>query len=479
MHNEITVEKLILIPTGTYNDVVHRPLTFNPSHSDLSMMEDVLYSNANVHDNQASFSPTNMSNIASGMMPSPAPTSIVTIAEGWGSVRLKFILIIRQNRIGSSVLHYIQGYSDQYDPSLSGHIDDMTNLYINSVTQANEMVTPQGIKHVVTNSTGVMFDSNIIFGNDIHNPTASTQHAGRPVDVFNAMQSEQLFDGAEVNDSRSMVGVTAVPNSRENGSPAKYLSQVTTGYINALSSDNEENGNWDLLGNAGQLVADNSLIMNPVLRAISGQTGITNGISFTIMDLCLIDENTPHNTTIANRAPPDQINPMAVASNTESWMNTGIETQLATSIGNIVASIAADALITKLKFVASNDGGTNVVQLLECVSMLTTMDMYAETKITNALLVELMPVITINSTIITSINVESNLMGDTYIQISVNGGTVVPYTVPTFADGISSSTIMSSNQLNGLANGVESLLNVSGTVCDNLNAQTSINQFNL
>ena len=142
LQDKIQLVKFILVPTRVdYKDIYQRPMRIRATHDTVSSFKEALSGTGKIQENKIANSIPSLVNIGSDNL------SSVEIPYGWGTQRLAFIMCVRFPKVGGYEDIYLQGYSDYYDPTFSGRIDDNMLFHINSVVEV--LVTDDGTGHSI------------------------------------------------------------------------------------------------------------------------------------------------------------------------------------------------------------------------------------------------------------------------------------------------------------------------------------------
>ena len=380
-----------------------------------------------------------------------------TIANGWQSTRLRFLMEVNTVVNGVDSLHYVQGYTETYDPSLSGHIDDNMKWEINSISTYGRMTDP-------------------ISGGIIVRPTANyTVLAGdinsdlklvRPKDIVtNIAQTISLGKGAQITNLTDHVN-RVVTSDRANSSPIKHLTRTINGFL--ASSDNQSQHLGDIYTDAVGNLDETTLTSN---EFIMGMRMVTGGMSpniFTLHTLGLVDSNITNPASgiinISERNPNGVQAPTVDtisldATQTEVLYKPTIESQIASMTAHTMNGALLDNKLYSLVFTATNHSGPIVVAVPNAQTMVTGLNPIPDIeRVKSFIETVLLPSVTRNNTLGIIIKGSIDTIGDTTVAVSVNGNPEVVFRYPTFADNRFSPVVSDEINRSSLADNMSYLL---------------------
>ena len=138
MNDNVQIVRMLLIQTGTYNDMVRRSFT---TSLDANLLNQISYATQQGLKTSAAA----LANVASQFVHPNTAGNVVMIPHGFDTNRFRFLMEVVSNRYqGGEIVQYICGYTDHYGISHGGHFDPHTRFYINSiVTTRRVMETTQ------------------------------------------------------------------------------------------------------------------------------------------------------------------------------------------------------------------------------------------------------------------------------------------------------------------------------------------------
>lgn len=132
----MNITKLILVETGTYNDMALRPF-----HTQFNQQSQLQLTEATRGGRNLSSS--NLAGIAGQIIqPSAMALGTVSIDNGWNTRRFRFFMRVEhENRFGDTIVQFLTGYTDHCDTTLqSRFVDPNMRLYFNNSITMREVV---------------------------------------------------------------------------------------------------------------------------------------------------------------------------------------------------------------------------------------------------------------------------------------------------------------------------------------------------
>lgn len=471
MQKSFNITKLIIFPTGTYDQMVSRPYETNLDYQTVQRFEEATGGGANT-------SPEAISGVASNIIrPKAQHEGAVNIPNGWGERRLRFMMeILYPGSMGADRIQILTGYTDYAGVTPSGAVDPNMRLYFNSSVELTsfEMNTPSGRRH------GTRMVGAEQFVNPNWNPSAfmagQTGFTMRPEDLFSTMESSTL-EGAEVFNFRTS-GSGGMKLSRRNNLLApQYISRVMGAYRNAMDNHEMAGSSEELYHSAMGSVREREVSSNTFLLYMTKQSQLRENGCLSFGELEAMDQDLHHKTQYIH---PDQrmMSMLPQAGQYEHWNGTTIETVAATMLSGSVPALLTELLMTKITFMATNetlDGNFEIKVLgLEAFNNQLDMTPYVQRFIAR-LEIEVMRDLTRNNQMTTMLEMSVNLLGDTHIKISMNGQPAMEYITPTFCDSLTTPVLTNSRQtLDTVSHDFETLLSHAagidlGTIFQNSN----------
>ena len=434
---KLRVVNLMMAETGTYNQQFVRPYaTSLDAHSLNALTEKVVNSGAEtVAGHLSGLTSTFLS-------PTATAESTIMIANGWNERRVRFMLAIEvEHSVGGTVMYYLQGYTDHLGVSASHYIDPNMVFIINSITSVNirNVNTPYGVKQfqVVNDSSHLLCDpySAGMYGNA---PTIGM----RPSDVFAMMQTSADNDvssemvGSSIIDTRVTMNKPVMSN-RSNGVASSYAAKVLASTAVGIQNTNMTDSNFTWYEQARTKCLEKDVYPDPFLNQMAGVRGTNISNRFTYGELMRLDSNTD---AVANFfvSGATAAQPVHHTGMTETWQAATREAVAATVLSQAVPAIMMDLMITNMVFMSTNHDitgqmNTTVISAksFSNIDLTPYLDTFKQ-RFASQVLMDL----TYNNSVSYSLTMTVDLMGDTWVKISFDGGPIIDFVCPSFADAV-------------------------------------------
>lgn len=444
----VKIVKLIMIPTKKqYNQVYQRSFTLNANADNINRIS---YEFDKLGVKQGNKVPINAlgSTLNDIINIDNTPIDKVYIPNGWQTQRIRYILEVESNDNGIITSSFIQGYSEYYDPSFNNNIDPNMLFYINSVTNVIRTFDP--IKQIWTsrplNTYNVLTD---LAGQQVFQEVdGPSKHLIRPQDVNIVASTQDFMDGVtSLKAFNTELNGMVKTSKRSNNNQFDYINRTINGFIESKNICGVSDTQSDIYMNAASSTSD-SVINNTsffeILRNLSSQM-LPN--KFTLDILSKIDPTLKDNTYLTDTTELDMFhkyNTILDTEHTEDMLNPTASTIKAYTIVQTINSLMLDNLITSLSISISNETGEPIVAVTDCKSIINGIDI---TSYINRLVTSvknlLIPKITDGGYTCVVAHVASDVLGDTSVSISINNQPMIPYRLPSYADGLYSPMINS------------------------------------
>lgn len=464
---KLTIKNFIMIEThADYKDIHSRSISINATNSSISGLKDLLQTDSNASD----LTGMEVSNAMAGTASlSSVPTYKAEIPNGWQTRRLRFMLAVSLFDGFTEDISYIQGFTEYADISMSGHIDPHMPFYINSITSVMKTFDQRTGRYFVRPKRSFNVISDMANGyqyEEIHNP--DSLKLIRPVDVLNKIHiMSNMRDDVRIVDTTGTLSNTTV-SARSNSDPANYLAKTINGFLEAKCSIANTADSVSLYRNAlsSTFIREGRLIDDIFIKELYNLTNIINPTSFTLDILSKIDPDVAHKGKIVDRRAIHNSNTdgmLGGCSDTAETYDASAETIKAATVMHSINSMLIDNMITKLSVAFTNENGpvptitvTNINSFIEDIDLIQL-----EMKVKQHIRSVLMPVLTDNGYTCVSVILETDLLGDTNISISVNGGPGIVYRYPAYADTLYSPVISTNANMQILVDDVANLLDAT------------------
>ncbi len=463
----VRIGNVVLVQSGTYQEQHMRPFNMTVNNQAINQLLDATRGGLNLGVSA-------VQDIAGQIVqPSAMTEGIVGISgEGWTSRRFRgFLRAHEEHPIikGTSTQRIFFIYTDQCDVSYGNLLDPNMRVYFNSETIISESVqnTAMGLQRFckVEAANQIVTPVDMMAGNN-GMFSAQSSHLIRPEDVFSIgqmtsivdrLQSTGKFNGTinRMHDHRTMVGECGAYqySQRQDTSPVRYVSNTLRAFQHSvheadmLGDDNfgnvAANSKEHLYGEAQSYAANSSIHSNAFLAILKEKANYMERGFVTWGDLCqlfpeLVQQQGCAQFAMDNGQSARKVN----FANDSMHFHGADQTSVASAtLGQTVPSLMMDTFLRHVGFAVTNgphpgtyqfDYHSNMIKsIMEGVDMRPYLMEFERRLITDCL-----NTITFNNQIPFTLSMSSDLAGDSVIDISLQGESVVRYVVPTFTDGL-------------------------------------------
>lgn len=471
---QASITKLLIFETGEYNQQWSRPYTTNFDSHVLNQFHEQL--NGVEH-----FSPAGLTGIAQSFIKPAAQVNMQTdgipIPQGWGERRCRFMMIVEYDGyLGTRMQQVLTGYTTHVGAMPSGGIlhneaqllavDHELLFFVNSSIQlqVKQEFGPGGRRESIAVAKNAHVLADNTFGSIF---TPEHQERMRPTDLFAVMSRShihQLRDdqgnipgvGPRLFDGRNANSNMAALSLRGNVIPASYVARVLDNYQNAAVTNNDPTkANTDFYTNARQYSNDGLVSNDEVLRMISDLRGEPIGNTFKFRDIVRLDPTIEHRVMGRASGRTEKMQGLHQVGVTNEWYGRDPITHAATIISQCTPGIMADLALTRFHFKMHNEmavsgnyssvdaqtwmsrpGYQPDMAILNCAGF-GDQDlapaMYAFEK---RFWFEVMKDLCFDNQIRFMIEVNADLMGETVVNISLDGRQLEQFVTPSFADAL-------------------------------------------
>jgi hypothetical protein len=461
--SRISVKRLFLMETGRYDTQYRRPYKPNLQGNTLNALTETL-------SGVKRFTASQLAGVANQIIsPSAFTESTIDIAGNWGERRLRFMMEVECKQLsGGAVIVTVLGYTNYPGVILhSSALDPQMEFYINSIISIRRTfeTTPFGVQTY----SNVIDNSHILVDPGYGGVYANSQiHKMRPEDVYATMSMSHLGGLSDAMDLRTILDQTPIASKRGNSIAAEYAASLLDGYTRAnIDANFGVNKEEDILDNARGYAQESPLNLNPFFKAISTfRDGFVSNF-FTWRDLCVMDPNANAVAVVSMLGQTTQLGPaQGVAGQGQPSIVTGYDvqsgiaspwggseriTQIATILSQSVPSLMADFGLTVVSFASTNRRifadavqaagpfapanriSTRIghLQSFSSFDMSKYMDHFVA-KLERLVLTD----VSYNNEMDFFIEMQADLLGETWIKISIDGGPNLTFVTPSFADAL-------------------------------------------
>lgn len=447
---DMKVVKLLITETGTYNEQYRRPYQSNLTSRGLNEILE-----------NASRSPRITPSVFSGissqvLVPSAQYESVISIPEGWGERRFKFMLEIEvEYKVGGSIREIITGYSETpaSTASLYGTLDPNTVFRVNNTIHVKTQTSRTAFGLQTMNQLADC--SHVLSNNDWTGVRGSSQNfLLRPTDIFSRtitteVEGQLAMEGSY--DASTVLMNNATKSRRSNTIPTNYLSDIVSNYSNAYNQfgiGEDDIGQTNAFSTAQGYTRENSAPRDPFLETIATMNGTQIQNTFTLMDLERMDPTTSSKTIYMKKGPVE-LAQLHHTGQTQGWHGSDLHTHIANLISSSVPSIMMNHLIMKIAFISTNMDLTGKVdtRIVDINGFAQGVDMSQHgmafiSKFEN----EVFNDIVNNYNLSLGVKMQVDLIGESMISLTINGETI-DYVVPSFSDALMTPIVTSDASL--------------------------------
>lgn len=439
----VRIRKFLLHETGGYNPQYRRPYDTTMEPNTLNMVLERLGGTKH-------YEPSLMGGLANKFItPTATPEKMLSLVNGWAERRMRFMMEVEYNYVtGGNMVEVVLGYSDYSGVGISGSIDPNMSFFINSIMEVRHTnnIGPNGTELY----SSVKGSSHLLVDNawrGIYSPDRDQNM--RPTDVYTAMSRVQMRDIPQdgITDARTMINNNAVKSYRSNASSASYVSKIFNGYTDAIMQLSVSDGENDIIDRARGIACELTASEDPFLCAIMqvrGDSAIGN--TFTFGDLRKIDQNI-ENVTIAQLLSPQAQMSVHQPGQTADWGGSDIVTATANVLSQTIPGLLMDLALTRVVFKTTNRDFNSVVR-----TVILDAQGFSSGDLSKPLSIfisrienEVLRDISFNNSIEFAIEMNVDLLGETWLSISLDGKAPVDFVTPSFCDALLTPVISSDN----------------------------------
>lgn len=449
----ITITQLVLMETGTYDNMYLRPYEAKDGHRELTTLQEATRFGQNM-------SPSAVSGVVGDILrPTATPLGNIHVVNGWGNKRFRYFMRLRDTDMqGREFEQYLTGHTDQPGGSyLTGNIDPNMRFYIN---QSIRMLSSLQMMDFGRQSVSRIESAQHVFFNQftpgMEDMARRSVNLQRPQDVFSTLQtsehrrvSENFFDPRT-----SFAQENLKLSKRQNAVAPTFLSSVLQANAAAQANADYEDSPAKTYGNAEGFVRERAYSEDSALFELHRRTSFENGDSFTfreLMDLC------PHLPTVTKLITPTEMYEQQAAMNPnmpviapyqagqfDGWRGQDIYTVWASILSNSIPPLMLDCMLANVGFTIHNHtiAGTYDVRWFYAQPFGQNLD--GKMLIDNfgfRLMHETLPVLLGSNPTAFSITGHFDVLGESRLEISLDGQPSVPFATPTFADALFSPVV--------------------------------------
>jgi hypothetical protein len=467
--SKLAVKRLMMLQTGTYNDMMRRPYHLTADASIVNRLHDDTLGGTQIDHNHVAG--------VAGMLlrPTAQATQFAHIDNGWGTQRFQFFMsVIVNNGLTRSEEYILSGYTDYCDWSTGGDLPPEMKFYVDNVITVRIAQTPMGSQAMPVNVSQVLRGNWTQGGQSWGGQPTLNDYSMRPSDVASLHSATALVqmgapNGSDIRHTPSTFYDGTKLSSIDNNMPSRYLSKALIAESAKMVSDP-----YDILGetfpstNPGAgVIRDANWSANPLLNILAQNTmvaGVNAGF-FTWNELKQLDPNVV-SSDITYVIPLSKTTVQRVhhQGQTELWNSATNETVAASILAQTIPALMGRLLLTRVAFSVTNCtiDGQPAMQWMPGVGgqgFYETMNMApALTAFQYQFIHEIFNSITQGGLYSVSMSIDARLTGDLWVSIAMNGQSPVDYVAPLYAGQLFSPVMTSDyNHLQGISHDLMSI----------------------
>lgn len=451
----VSLNKLMLIPTPKhgYQPVYQRTFNVRADPSTVNTLSNIMgqnYMHLGIDNFPKNVVANELSDVIS-LSKFPQGNKAVGIENGWGTQRFRFLLETEEVSNGQSIVSYIQGYTSHADVSMSGIIDPRMVFYINSISIMYKHISPDG-RLIVTPAYEFNVVSNKEQPGDNYTYELNSIDPGftkliRPKDIVEDLAiTDQFGDFGNILNTTGSINLDVHTSNRLNNNGIQYLTKTMNGYMEGKSLAGITHDDRDILRNASNQLNELNVSKVGFIRDIAHLTHIVQATSFDLGLLEMMDPTIGQRTTTINPNTSDAVISNLGGAGVQSFLDSEVTEQtLAPSIETMkvaefmfgVTGIMAETMLSSIAFSITNNSGQLTIIPTNASSLIDGLDVvpYFDRALKHIRII-LGPKLTDNNQTLIELHADISLVGDSKIGISVNGGPVIIYRYPIFADSL-------------------------------------------
>lgn len=458
------IVKLVIQETGTYNQQWKRPYVsgMNPK-----TYNTIIEKTSNVKN----ITSTSLSGIANEFLhPSATPECHLYIPNGWQERRLRFFMEIQiEEHVGCIITEYVVGYTDHVGLSLTGILDRDMRFHINGINTTRHLTHTTAMGNQVYQNS---IDSSHILSNSNYTNIQQgvKSFSMRPEDIYMQMDTADIQLNERLTDfcdTQSLVTTIPILSKRSNAIAPVYVSSILDTYIKVKPTEQHTSGREEILQTAMSVNSSNSINQDAFIALLRSKYN-GNGDTFTYNDLVGIDSNVTQTTVVLPLTTTTRSS-LHQTGVTADWGAADGETVFATCISQSLPGYMLEYCINKIHIRATNRdlGGRISIDVIDVKSFMQNVDItnYIKSilfKLENELLKDL----SFNNKMDFALDVRCDLLGETWINISINSSPFAMYVTPSFCDALMTPIVTNDyNNCTRIANDFSNILN---EICDNV-----------
>lgn len=475
---DVTIHRLVLTPTGTYNQMVRRPLQSAVDGHAVERLNSLTRGGFNIET-------STLGTVANEFIqPSFQFEGYAPIENSWNQQRFSFTMEVTITQHNTVQRRILTGYTDHNEAIYHGNnealLPDELMFFVNNSIILREVMNNVGGQSIAT--TNQVTSDQILRGNYARGNYAQSDKTMRPCDALAVTAIDFATNGAMFNavvptmavDHRPTFGSGIQRASRSNMSSASYLSKSLNAIQSAYRTADDQSNQATIFNTASGIVKEYEMQNDQLMSVLGRDSDLMMSGRFSWFDLKMTDPTIEQRFQIAanqsNMASPI---PVSVAGNTCNWddLSTGSRAHEATIIGNCLSALMNDNFMTTVSFFVTNDTQNGMwdfrytsepMGFSEYLNLAPYMASFRDRFLT-----ECLDGLSMYGQRRINLTVFADTLVDTHIALAMDGDTVqMPYCIPVFGDQLFSPFITNNNdRLLGLSRDLSNIVhNLDGSI---------------
>jgi hypothetical protein len=491
----VTVESLVFVPTGTYQDQWRRPWVTEFNQSNVNQVYEVVahaYHDYKAKHSAGSVAPDSNYMIDPLDLSAVSASFIQPAAAGEAQARLRllhslqyqtarFIMVIRVDRHGAVEpnRYVINGYSNhmglvqkQGRAGLNQSdfaVDHQMEMTVNSIMEVRQVWRDYGYGQQISSE---MVSVNQVLVDPQYDSVDNAQVIRlRPYEVASTLarmtDPQVTRNGVHTTDTRAIQNATPALSDVHHSNPNDYMARIISGLANGRDQaiNRGQSGLIDPYNNATRELRDAASHSDPFLKAISSFTDGVVSASFKFRDLLKVDPNAERDDIcfVNMRDYTAMVGVrgqnMAYGGDTSEWHGQDLPTQWAAQLANMISPMMMDLGMRKVDIIADNSHGEIFVKCTNAIPFVKGVNLAPQLQALDRLFYQqfVLPM-SENNQIRHYIDVNVDLYGEITINISIGGGPRYVYVYPAFISAATSPVLSTkSDTLDHIANSFRNL----------------------
>ncbi len=440
---KVTITKLMLMDTGTYNPMYYRPYTVDVTGRMIS----------NIAGRVAAAQTNNLTGAvfaglgSSFLHPSSSVVGDVSIPNNWNERRIRFLMEVNvEHNFGAIEVYRMQGYTDYADVSYSGLLDENMLFIINSIIVLNRnMVNRNG--QLVWMET-LASDDQILsrpmgYSGTTMLPGQNTFAMLRPQDIFTGIQSEyvrssiQGFDNTYI-DNRIQMGNIPNFSFKGNNIATSYLAKLLTAHQTATQMQSWGKNEQDITTAAMQNVMEHAFTENIFIEMLNQHRGFVSTATFRYNELQKIFPDVSKVMQYVSVGQVQRMSQLPQAGQSAYWNSSDNITLAATILGNAIPALMIETMLGTVNLMSTNHDNLGAMN-----TVIIDGQNYTNTPMANnyelfkyRLEKEVLYDVTHGNNEKYTLKLYANINADTIIDLSLGTEPETRFVLPTFCDSL-------------------------------------------